>query len=87
MNQSDSCYAPGFGPTGMWRDWQRLRILGLGWNPAPNSEGGEGFFAGEVQRRGGPLNHGTPQSSQAGQTTIADDRFAEKSRDTGPPPP
>ena len=43
MSQSDSCYTPGFGPTGMWRDWQRLRILGLGWNPAPNSEGGEGL--------------------------------------------
>ena len=28
----------------------------LGWNPASNSEGGEGFIAGEVQRRRGPLN-------------------------------
>ena len=25
------------------------------WNPASNSEGGKGFFAGEVQRRGGPV--------------------------------
>ena len=25
----------------------------LGWNPVSNSEGGEGFFAGEVHRRGG----------------------------------
>ena len=28
----------------------------VGWNPASNSEGGKGFFAGEVQTRGGPLN-------------------------------
>ena len=28
----------------------------VGWNPASNSEGREGFFVGEVQGRGGPLN-------------------------------
>ena len=28
----------------------------LGWNPASNSEGGEGFVVREVQGRGGPLN-------------------------------
>ena len=30
--------------------------IALGWSPASNSEGGKGFFAGEVQTRGGPLN-------------------------------
>ena len=30
--------------------------FGLGWNPASNSEEGEGFVVREVQGRGGPLN-------------------------------
>ena len=44
---------------GVWSHGYRTRGRrrgGLGWNPASNSEGGEGFVVREVQGRRAPLN-------------------------------
>ena len=43
---------------------------GIGWNPASNSEGTEGFFVREVQGRRGPLS-GTPVADRFPKYTLA----------------